>query len=152
MPLLVVRRQSRIICEDRFSNQAAAVRRVSGGDLPLADSAKATRTRIEPRRAIRLTGESLASRALLVNTSGAESTFRDAQADAARHRGFAMNREITDLSEDYHPNFSAGLSCAGSSKISSNFLAQNTRSRFAPLTSLTMPRFANCPMARVAVL
>jgi hypothetical protein len=46
--------------------------------LPLADSAKAIRTRIEPRRAIRLTGESLASRALLVNTSSAESTCRHA--------------------------------------------------------------------------
>ena len=60
MPLLVVRRQSRIICVDRFSNQAAAFCRFSGGDWPLADSAKATRIRIEPRRAIRFTGESLA--------------------------------------------------------------------------------------------
>jgi len=49
-------------------------------------------------------------------------------------------------------NFAAGLSCAGSSRISSSFLAQYTRSRFAPLTSLTMPCFSNCPMARITVL
>lgn len=89
MPLLVVRWQSRIICEDRSSNQAAAVCKVSGSDLPLADSAKATRIKIEPRRAIRLTGESLASRALLVNTSGADSTFSTCNRPGHVHQTWA---------------------------------------------------------------
>jgi hypothetical protein len=40
-------------------------------------------------------------------------------------------------------NFSAGLSRAGSSRMSSTFLAQYTRSRFAPLISLTMPCFSS---------
>lgn len=52
----------------------------------------------------------------------------------------------------WYQNFSAGVSRAGSSRISSSFLAQNTRPRFAPLTSLRMPCFSNCAMARIAVL
>jgi hypothetical protein len=40
-------------------------------------------------------------------------------------------------------NLFAGLSCGGSSKIWRSFLAQYTRSRFAPLTSFTMPCFSS---------
>jgi len=46
-------------------------------------------------------------------------------------------------------NFAAVLSCADSSRISSNFLAEYTLSRFVRLTSLTMSCFPNCQMGRI---
>lgn len=89
-------------------------------------------------------------------TQRQNATRVDLDADGTSHK--AANRRVffdftlSPPKPVSDQNFATGLICAGSSRISSSFLAQYTRSRFAPLTSLTMPCFSNCPMARITVL